>query len=225
VSLGGPQQVGQTSLGRAVVADPHARLNYDVAADRDAILSGRLPPTDVWFFDEIQRFRGWRNFLKGLYNAPPRSKRHDLSVARPRLTPVGPPCPLRAPFLFNAVFGLSAIAVALIKLGAMAGWDTFLSAAVEALALQAIVLVALVVWRVAFRSPATPGPDTAVAALRAAGLPSWVARGNLPAVRMPIAAASRLKYARRPTGSLARRTAYCPQLAHSAPHSHPAATR
>ncbi len=71
MSLGGPQQVGQTSLGRAVFADPRACLNCDVAADRDAVLRGRLPPTNAWFFDEIHKFRGWRSCLKGRYDAPP----------------------------------------------------------------------------------------------------------------------------------------------------------
>jgi hypothetical protein len=42
VFLGGPRQVGKTSLARA------------------------LPPGDFWFFDEIHKYRGWRNYLKGL---------------------------------------------------------------------------------------------------------------------------------------------------------------
>lgn len=75
VFLGGPRQVGKTSLGRAVVADPRAYLNYDVAEDRDAILRRRLPPTDAWFFDEIHKYRDWRNFLKGLYDARPPRRR------------------------------------------------------------------------------------------------------------------------------------------------------
>ncbi len=57
VFLGGPRQVGKTSLGRAVVADPRAYLNYDVDEDRDAILRRRLPPTDAWFIDEIRKYR------------------------------------------------------------------------------------------------------------------------------------------------------------------------
>ncbi len=69
VFLGGPRQVGKTSLGQAVIPDRRAWLNYDVAAHRDAILRGMLPPTDAWFFDEIHKYRGWRNFLKGLYDA------------------------------------------------------------------------------------------------------------------------------------------------------------
>jgi hypothetical protein len=53
--------------------------------------------------------------------------------------------------MFWAFLGLSAVAVALVKLGALSVWVTFLSAAVKALALLAIVLVAIVVWRVALR--------------------------------------------------------------------------
>jgi hypothetical protein len=69
VFLGGPRQVGKTSLGRALIADERAYLNYDIAAHRELILRGMLPPTEAWFFDEIHKYRGWRNFLKGLYDA------------------------------------------------------------------------------------------------------------------------------------------------------------
>jgi len=68
VFVGGPRQVGKTWLGKAVIKDPLAYLNYDVAAHRAAILRRELPPTPAWFFDEIHKFRGWRNYLKGLYD-------------------------------------------------------------------------------------------------------------------------------------------------------------
>lgn len=79
VFLGGPRQVGKTSLGRTLIPDERAYLNHDIAAHRDAILRGMLPPTEAWFFDEIHKYRGWRNFLKGLYDAgagdhPPRRR-------------------------------------------------------------------------------------------------------------------------------------------------------
>jgi predicted AAA+ superfamily ATPase len=68
VFVGGPRQVGKTWLGRAVVGDERAHLNYDVAPHRAAILRRELPATPVWFFDEIHKYRGWRNYLKGLYD-------------------------------------------------------------------------------------------------------------------------------------------------------------
>ncbi len=68
VFLGGPRQVGKTRLGRALIPDPHAYLSFDIASHRDAILRARLPPTDAWFFDELHKYRGWRNWLKGVYD-------------------------------------------------------------------------------------------------------------------------------------------------------------
>jgi predicted AAA+ superfamily ATPase len=68
VFVGGPRQVGKTSLARSLLPSPDCELNYDVAEDRQAILRHELPPGDFWFFDEIHKFRGWRNYLKGLFD-------------------------------------------------------------------------------------------------------------------------------------------------------------
>jgi len=75
VFVGGPRQVGKTQLGRMIVPDPAAYLNFDIPAHRDAILRGELPATPAWFFDEIHKYRGWRNYLKGLYDAAAGRKR------------------------------------------------------------------------------------------------------------------------------------------------------
>ena len=66
VILGGPHQVDKTSLGRSLISVPQAEINYDIPAQRQTILRRELPVTDLWFFDEIHKFKGWRNFLKGL---------------------------------------------------------------------------------------------------------------------------------------------------------------
>ena len=68
VFVGGPRQVGKTSLARSLLPSPSAELNYDVPAQRAAILARELPPGDLWFFDEIHKYRGWRNLLKGLFD-------------------------------------------------------------------------------------------------------------------------------------------------------------
>ena len=68
VFLGGPRQVGKTSLGKDLIADPAAYLNWDFAAHRSAILKHQLPATSAWFFDEIHKYRLWRGFLKGLFD-------------------------------------------------------------------------------------------------------------------------------------------------------------
>lgn len=75
VFVGGPRQVGKTSLARSLLPDARAELNFDVAAHRQAILKHELPPGDFWFFDEIHKYRQWRTFLKGLFDEHGRSKR------------------------------------------------------------------------------------------------------------------------------------------------------
>ena len=75
VFVGGPRQVGKTSLARRLLPSSDSELNFDVAAHRQAILRRELPPGDLWFFDEIHKYRGWRNYLKGLYDTPGRTQR------------------------------------------------------------------------------------------------------------------------------------------------------
>ena len=68
VFLGGPRQVGKTSLARSLLDATECEMNYDIAGQREKILRHQLPDTKVWFFDEIHKYRNWRNFLKGLYD-------------------------------------------------------------------------------------------------------------------------------------------------------------
>ena len=69
VFIGGPRQVGKTSLARSLLPSRDCELNYDIPAHRQAILRQELPASDLWFFDEIHKYRGWRNYLKGLFDA------------------------------------------------------------------------------------------------------------------------------------------------------------
>lgn len=68
VFVGGPRRVGKTSLGKMVIADARAYLSYDIASHRAAILRRNLPACEAWYFDEIHKYRGWRNYLKGLFD-------------------------------------------------------------------------------------------------------------------------------------------------------------
>ena len=68
VFIGGPRQVGKTSVARRLLSHDGGELNYDVAPHREAILKRQLPAGDLWFFDGIDKYRGWRNYLKGLYD-------------------------------------------------------------------------------------------------------------------------------------------------------------
>jgi uncharacterized protein len=68
VFVGGPRQVGKTTLAKTFLKDKSGYLNWDVPKQREQILKRELPPTHLWVFDEIHKYRAWRNFLKGLYD-------------------------------------------------------------------------------------------------------------------------------------------------------------
>jgi predicted AAA+ superfamily ATPase len=68
VFVAGPRQVGKTTLARRILGRNRGYLNWDANADREAILRGELPSSDLWVFDEIHKYRLWRRFLKGLYD-------------------------------------------------------------------------------------------------------------------------------------------------------------
>lgn len=75
VFVAGPRQVGKTTLARMLPDGRRGYLNWDVAEDRERILRRELPPADLWVFDEVHKYRGWRNYLKGLYDGRPPGKR------------------------------------------------------------------------------------------------------------------------------------------------------
>jgi predicted AAA+ superfamily ATPase len=73
VFLGGPRQVGKTTLSLAFLPEPTQKspnyLNYDTPAAQKKILRGELPPEKgVVVFDEIHKYRRWRNLIKGFYD-------------------------------------------------------------------------------------------------------------------------------------------------------------
>ena len=50
-------------------------MNWDTAAHRDRILRNELPAGPLWIFDEIHKYRRWRNYLKGLCDSRKRGQR------------------------------------------------------------------------------------------------------------------------------------------------------
>ena len=75
VFVAGPRQVGKTTLARMLLDSPQGYLNWDVADDRESILRRELPPAELLVLDEIHKYRGWRNYLKGLYDGRRRATR------------------------------------------------------------------------------------------------------------------------------------------------------
>ena len=66
--MAGPRQVGKTTLALDLPDARDGYMNWDVDEDRERILRRELPPANLWTFDEIHKYRGWRNLLKGLYD-------------------------------------------------------------------------------------------------------------------------------------------------------------
>lgn len=85
VFVGGPRQVGKTTMARRLLGgDQTGYLNWDVAEHRERILKGELPAAPMWVFDEIHKYRAWRNYLKGLHDVAP-GKRRILVTGSARL--------------------------------------------------------------------------------------------------------------------------------------------
>lgn len=75
VFVAGPRQVGKTTLALSLPRARQGYLNWDVAAHRDRILRGELPVAKLWIFDEIHKYRRWRNYLKGVFDGRARGQK------------------------------------------------------------------------------------------------------------------------------------------------------
>ena len=72
VFVGGPRQVGKTTLSRDFVAahfKSNAYFNWDNRADRKAIIAASWPgDAELLIFDEIHKYRQWKGLIKGEYD-------------------------------------------------------------------------------------------------------------------------------------------------------------
>jgi predicted AAA+ superfamily ATPase len=71
VFVAGPRQVGKTTVALSLPRSAKAYLNWDIAEHRERILRNELPTGKLWIFDELHKYRRWRNYLKGLYDGRP----------------------------------------------------------------------------------------------------------------------------------------------------------
>ena len=69
VFVSGPRQVGKTTLAKSLPGAEAGYLNWDVAEHRERILRRELPAAKLWVFDELHKYRSWRNYLKGLFDS------------------------------------------------------------------------------------------------------------------------------------------------------------
>lgn len=73
VFIGGPRQVGKTTLSLDLIkpSSPQneAYLNWDRNTDKSKIIKDQIPLNQkIIIFDEIHKYKNWRNLLKGLYD-------------------------------------------------------------------------------------------------------------------------------------------------------------
>lgn len=69
VFLGGPRQVGKTTLAKSLITNNAQYFNWDIPEDKKAILTQQLNiEHNLLIFDEIHKYKNWRSLLKGLYD-------------------------------------------------------------------------------------------------------------------------------------------------------------
>lgn len=72
VFLGGPRQVGKTTLSLHLLdgSPSHpAYLNWDLSRTKKYLLNGEIPADEkLIIFDEIHKYRDWRNLIKGFFD-------------------------------------------------------------------------------------------------------------------------------------------------------------
>jgi uncharacterized protein len=68
VFLGGPRQVGKTTLAKRLLRSDSAYFNWDFGEHRQKILAMEFPRQPLLVLDELHKYRKWRNYLKGLYD-------------------------------------------------------------------------------------------------------------------------------------------------------------
>lgn len=72
VFVGGPRQVGKTTMAKNIGEtnyDGFAYLNWDSREDRRNIVGNSFPAeSKMIVFDELHKYRQWKNYLKGLYD-------------------------------------------------------------------------------------------------------------------------------------------------------------
>jgi predicted AAA+ superfamily ATPase len=82
VFIGGPRQVGKTTLAKAILSKSFSRgryFNWDFDEDRRDILEKRWSQDDqVIVFDEFHKYPRWKSWIKGLYDV--RGEKHSFLV-------------------------------------------------------------------------------------------------------------------------------------------------
>jgi predicted AAA+ superfamily ATPase len=88
VFIGGPRQVGKTTIARDLIAkqfNQSGYYNWDSKSDRRKIMQSNWPGNaDLIIFDEIHKYKKWKSFVKGEYDTL-KNKYHFLITGSARL--------------------------------------------------------------------------------------------------------------------------------------------
>ena len=75
VFLGGPRQVGKTTLSKNIISSqikPGQYFNWDVDEDRKAVLRKQWrKDSKLVIFDELHKYPRWKQWIKGVYDSRP----------------------------------------------------------------------------------------------------------------------------------------------------------
>ena len=88
VFIGGPRQVGKTTLSKIIGAQEYKKflyLNWDNREDRKKIIDGKFESeAKLIIFDELHKYRPWKNYIKGEFDKY-QEKYHYLITGSARL--------------------------------------------------------------------------------------------------------------------------------------------
>lgn len=69
IFIGGPRQVGKTTLSREFLDNDNQYFNWDSLEDREIIKTHKISPSlQTVVFDEIHKYSRWRMLVKGLFD-------------------------------------------------------------------------------------------------------------------------------------------------------------
>jgi len=80
VFVAGPRQVGKTTLAKYLGQNAFSSFSYlswDYQPDRKKIIRFQLPTeTELLIFDELHKYKKWRNYIKGIFD----KHKNDYSI-------------------------------------------------------------------------------------------------------------------------------------------------